>query len=211
MSTKSRWRRYRGRALTVLAILAIGAAVVVGLVDAPRPGGGADRPAPTGKEAMKLLAGSPPALARLHSQANRLLPGGRSAFTARLEALRGHPVVVNKWASWCAPCRAEFPELQRAALEYGKRVAFLGVNSDDDRGDAARFLKRYPVTYPSYSDPRSAIAHSLNPATIFPTTIFYDSAGRLQYVHDGQYLTLADLRKDIELYALGAGAAARDD
>ena len=211
MSTKSRWR-YRRRAPTVLAILAIGAAVIVGLVDAPRPGGGADgRPAPTGKKAMKLLAGSPPALARLHAQAGRLLPGGRTAFGARLQALRGHPVVVNKWASWCAPCRAEFPELQRAGLAYGKRVAFLGVNSNDDRGDASRFLQRYPVTYPSYSDRHSAIAQALNAATVFPTTIFYDSAGRLQYIHDGQYLTLADLRKDIELYAISAGAAARDD
>src|SRR5437879_7251183 len=109
--------------------------------------------APSPAAAAQALAGSPPALAALHRESGALLGGGAKAFRARLVALRGHPVVVNKWASWCAPCRSEFPFLQRLSVSLGRRVAFLGVDSNDDGGDARRFLRSYPVSYPSYADP----------------------------------------------------------
>src|SRR4051812_40738114 len=102
-----------------------------------KPRSAAPRPA----AAKQALAGSPAPLAELHRQANQLLGGGKSAFTARLAALRGYPVVVNKWASWCAPCRSEFPFFQRQALKRGKEIAFLGVDSNDNDGDARDFLR----------------------------------------------------------------------
>src|SRR5213592_5246838 len=85
-------------------------------------------------------------LAALDAQANHLLGGGTSAFEKQVRALRGHPIVVNQWASWCGPCRFEFPFLQRLSVSYGRRVAFLGVDTDDNDGDARSFLRRFPVT-----------------------------------------------------------------
>ena len=83
------------------------------------------------------LDGAPPALAAVHAQANDLLPGARKSLQARVPPLRGHPVVVNVWAAWCGPCRVELPVVQRASLDWGKRVAFLGVDLRDNRGAAA--------------------------------------------------------------------------
>ena len=95
------------------------------------------------------LAGSPPPLAAVHAQASRLL-GSEPALAARLRALRGYPVVINAWASWCVPCQAEFPLFASAAVRYGRQVAFLGADTSDSSGDAMAFLAKHPVSYPSY-------------------------------------------------------------
>jgi thiol-disulfide isomerase/thioredoxin len=147
------------------------------------------------------LAGSPPRLARLHAQANRLLPGGLDAFERRRRDLRGHPVVVNKWASWCGPCREEFPWLQRLSARLGRRIAFLGVDSRDSVAAARTFLDEFPVPYPSYSDPDQEIARAIGASVGFPGTAFYDAHGRLAYVRQGQYASQADLAADIQRYA----------
>jgi cytochrome c biogenesis protein CcmG, thiol:disulfide interchange protein DsbE len=156
--------------------------------------------APSGAVAAKELAGSPAPLAALHRHANRLLGGGTEAFKARLAAVRGYPVVVNKWASWCGPCRAEFPEFQRQALKRGRKVAFIGVNGNDNDAAAKKFLARYPVSYPSYKDPKLGISALFNAVQAFPTTAFYDAGGRLQFVHAGSYATEAKLAEDIDRY-----------
>jgi cytochrome c biogenesis protein CcmG/thiol:disulfide interchange protein DsbE len=151
---------------------------------------------------QRALAGAPAPLAALHTQANELLGGGPDAVRERLRALRGRPVVLNKWASWCGPCRAEFPLLQRVASDYGKRVAFVGLNSGDNDGAALRFLKRLPVSYPSYRDHNEQAAIALGAATFYPVTIFYGADGKRRYMHQGGYFELAKLERDIRRYAL---------
>ena len=84
------------------------------------------------------LSRSPPALAALHAQANEIVAGGLPALRARLAALHGTPVVINKWASWCEPCREEFGVFQRVSVSRGRQVAFLGIDSEDTAGPRAR-------------------------------------------------------------------------
>lgn len=151
----------------------------------------------------EALAGSPAPLAALHRQANALLPGGKDAYEARVRALRGYPVVANVWASWCGPCRFEFPYFQRAAAAYGKRVAFLGIDRQDDDDAARTFLREEPVPYPSYRDPDEAVSESIGAGLGMPDTAFYDSSGELVYLKQGPYDDLAELRRDIERFALG--------
>jgi thiol-disulfide isomerase/thioredoxin len=158
--------------------------------------------APSQSQIVKAFKGSPPELTALHNEANQLLGGGKSAFQKRMKELRGHPVVINSWGSWCAPCRGEFPVFQRVALDFGKRVAFLGLDAQDNDGNARKFLKRFPVTYPSYRDPDVKISNSVRAGSFFPTTIFFDAKGELVYAHPGPYEKDADLIADIKRYSL---------
>lgn len=153
----------------------------------------------------RALAGSPAPLASLHREANRLLPGGADAYRHRLASLRGYPVVVNIWASWCGPCRFEFPTLQKLSAAYGKRVAFLGVDSQDSDDAAKTFLGEEPVPYPSYTDPGKDIAGSIGATIGLPDTAFYDRRGKLVYLKQGPYTDHAELRADVKRYALSEG------
>ena len=97
------------------------------------------------QQATKPIAGAPAPLASIRSQANQLLDGGGDAFGQRIDALHGYPVVVNKWASWCGPCRLEFPWFQSLASKRGGEIAFLGVNANDSSGTASQFLGELPL------------------------------------------------------------------
>jgi thiol-disulfide isomerase/thioredoxin len=151
----------------------------------------------------KALAGSPAPLAALHRQANRLLPGGTDAYWRRIASLRGYPVVVNVWASWCGPCRFEFPTLQELSAAYGKRVAFLGVDSQDSDDAARTFLSESPVPYPSYTDPGQDIKSSVGATLGLPDTAFYDRGGNLVYLKQGPYSHPSELLADVRDCALG--------
>jgi thiol-disulfide isomerase/thioredoxin len=153
----------------------------------------------------RVLAGSPAPLAALHSQANQLLPGGSDAYEERIAALRGYPIVANVWASWCGPCRFEFPVLQKLSARYGKQVAFVGVNSQDSDDAAKTFLEEAPVPYPSYSDSDQKIADSLGVSHGIPDTAFYNGAGELVYLKQGPYSDDSELEADVRQYALKSG------
>jgi len=153
----------------------------------------------------KALAGSPAPLAALHRQGDELLDGGTDAYEKRLASLRGYPVVVNVWASWCVPCRQEFPVLQKLSARYGKKVAFLGVNSEDSDDAAATFLREVPVPYPSYSDPNKDIWDTIGGIGGFPNTAFYDRSGDQVFVHPGPYRDDSEFEADVRRYALKSG------
>ena len=129
------------------------------------------------------------------------LDGGRDAFEKKVASERGTPVVVNKWASWCGPCRFELPFFQSQEKKRDGKVVFLGVNSNDNQGDAEDFLADYPVDYPHFKDPNLEIAASFNAVQAFPATAFYDSKGELAYVHQGGYPDEGKLAADIDRYA----------
>ena len=129
------------------------------------------------------------------------IPGGQEKFKQTLKQERGKPIVVNKWASWCPPCRLEFPFFRDQAEMRKGEVVFIGVNSQDNRGDAEEFLKEEPVPYKHFEDPKLEIAAVFNGVPAFPTTAFYDSKGKLAFVHAGGYANEADLAEDIDRYA----------
>jgi thiol-disulfide isomerase/thioredoxin len=152
----------------------------------------------------KALAGAPPPLASLYRQHNELLGGGVDAYEARIRSLRGHPAVVNIWASWCGPCRFEFPVFQRVSARYGKRVAFLAVDSEDSAAAAGTFLREHPVPYPSYTDPHTDLVGSIGAGHGLPDTAFYNRSGELTYLRRGPYENDSDLEADLRHYALGS-------
>jgi thiol-disulfide isomerase/thioredoxin len=192
------------RRLTLIALGAVGLAaiIVVGLLQtrsSDRATGAAPK-ALSLAEVSKPIAGAPPVLAALHGRVNELAGGGAKAFDAQLRALRGHPVVVNLWASWCDPCRYELPFLQRAAIDRGDQVAFLGVNVTDERGRAKQFASQYPMPYPSFEDLRGNLAGRYR-ARGLPATAFYDASGKLVIVHQGVFPTRQKLIDALDRYA----------
>lgn len=185
----------------VLTLLAMGLA---GLVLAGC-GDSGEEPSPAPDYASKL-AGAPAPLASIYDQGNELLAGGLDAFDQRIVSVKGFPAVVNVWASWCAPCRAEFPVFQQTSADMGKQVAFLGVNSDDNEDAAKTFLSTHKVPYPSYSDPDKDIAGDLDATHGFPATAFFNADGELTYTHSGPFQDQAELEAAIREYATGEKA-----
>jgi cytochrome c biogenesis protein CcmG/thiol:disulfide interchange protein DsbE len=104
----------------------------------------------------------------------------------RLEDFRGKAVLINFWASWCVPCRAEAPALESAWQRYKNRdVVFLGVNIQDREEDARAFMKEFGITYLNGRDESGKIAIDYGVWGI-PETFFIDPQGRITYKHAGE-------------------------
>ncbi len=106
-------------------------------------------------------------------------------FQQLLGELRGTPVIVNIWASWCGPCRAEAPILARAARTYGRRVQFLGIDILDTIDAATAFQQEFHIPYPSVFDPNGDIRDALG-LLGQPDTIFYRVDGSTLATVSGQ-------------------------
>lgn len=187
------------RPLIILATVVVAAALVIGIVQSGGTGDETGGSVPSAAATDRALAGAPPALAAIHREANRLLDAG--GFAERLRALKGFPVVVNVWGSWCVPCRQEFPVFERVSVKLGKRVAFLGVATQDAEENAAAFLKNHPVAFPSFLDFDGAIARQDIGSIGTPSTLFIDARGKRAFLHQGPYYKDAELERDIERYA----------
>jgi cytochrome c biogenesis protein CcmG, thiol:disulfide interchange protein DsbE len=99
--------------------------------------------------------------------------------------LRGRPVVLNFWASWCDPCRDEAPALERAQArleEAGGTV--LGVTVDDASADSARFVDEHDISFPSLRDVDGALGRDYGRGGV-PETFVIDREGRVAAVHRG--------------------------
>lgn len=195
-------RRWMPTVATVL--LAASIAIVIAACGADEsgvdPGSAADAP-----DYDAAIAQAPPPLQALYEQGGRLVPGELDAFSKQLDAVAGHPVVVNNWASWCGPCRIEWPWLQQAAAEHLDEIAFIGVATDDEKDAIDTFLADHPVPYPTFADPDKELADVTGFASVggLPNTLFYDADGELVFTHQGVYPDEASLEADISKYALG--------
>lgn len=119
-----------------------------------------------------------------------------------LSALRGTPLVVNVWASWCAPCRAEMPVLRDAARDWGDDVRVLGIAINDDPVRSLALLEELGVTFPSVVD-REAVTRSALAYPGPPVTYFVRPDGTIAGRHDGAILARAQLDALVAEY-LGA-------
>ncbi len=109
----------------------------------------------------------------------------RSGENIKLSELRGEVVMVNFWASWCAPCRQEMPLLEELHERYSDLgFTLLGVNVEEDSSAALDMLKEIPVTFPVLFDNRNTVSKLYN-VVAMPTTVILDRDGTVRYVHKG--------------------------
>src|SRR5579871_1071106 len=125
---------------------------------------------------------------------------GRSLSIA---SFRGHPVILNFWASWCAPCREEAPLLEATWREYrGRGLIVLGVDTQDMISPAKAFLSDYRLTFPAVRDPDGTVARRYG-TTGVPETFFISADGRIVGKFPGEEVRRAAWRRAAEMLLAG--------
>jgi cytochrome c biogenesis protein CcmG/thiol:disulfide interchange protein DsbE len=192
----------RARARFPVAVTVLAESMVVAVVL-----GGCGSPAPSrtaGSSRGEIPAANAVRAPLLPTSADALPGFTLARYEELLRQLRGTPVVVNMWGSWCPPCDDEAPMLAAAHARYGDRVQFLGIDIEDSVASARAFIRRVGWTFPSVRDP--AFPSALRPGLGFaaqPNTLFYDASGRLVETWQGP-LTADRLRSGIETSIRGA-------
>ena len=116
-----------------------------------------------------------------------------------LADLRGSPVLVNVWGSWCGPCQREVPALQRVHTEAKDRVLVLGVDTEDSDASALDFAAHADMTYPSVVDESGTFHRALGRSTV-PMTLFVNSEGEVVHTSYGQFHGADDIRTQVARY-----------
>lgn len=107
----------------------------------------------------------------------------RAGSSIDLDELRGQVVMINFWASWCGPCRQEFPILDQIYRKYRPMgFTLVAVNVESDRADAERFLAGTPVTFPVAWDADNKVSSAYG-VSAMPTTLIVDRKGQVRWVH----------------------------
>ena len=106
--------------------------------------------------------------------------------TVRLSDFKGKPVLVNFWATWCGPCRAEFPDFQKAAVDNADTLVIIGVNNTttDQKDQIPAFLAEFSVTFPVVLDETGETAKAYGILGL-PTSIFIDRNGIVNEIFTG--------------------------
>lgn len=167
------WSRPRIVLGVVLALAAAGSFVAVSSLRAPAQRSAAAHGTSPSPAARRLDGAK-----SLPSVADVRFDGFDGAAPITIASLRGKPIVVNYWASWCSFCLAEMPAFEKVRASIAPSVSFLGVDIKDDTTEAKRLAEQTGVTYPLASDPSGAIFRRLG-AFAMPTTFFIDDEGRL--------------------------------
>ena len=100
------------------------------------------------------------------------------------DALKGKIIVVDFWASWCAPCAKSFPVLDELQKKYADRVVVLAVNVDDKKSKMDAFMAKHPVSFTVVRDAEQKLVAAVEPATM-PTSFILDATGKVRFLHNG--------------------------